>query len=128
MFGKNFGRLTPGARQVPAAAVNRPNDATEALSRLRAGPGMAQSMLRGIPLVGALIPIAKVAKAGGGILGRSGTTPGAADVTLYNFDGATLTAGATVRAYNLATGAVAGSAWLILLNVGRYWFVIWEEC
>lgn len=65
-----------------------------------------------------------------GIPAMSGSTPGkATDVTLYDFNGTSL-ATQTVQetAYNLGSTAVGASKWLLLARIGKYWFVIWEDC
>lgn len=70
------------------------------------------------------------AKSGGsGIVAASGSTPGSGSVTLYKFDGTSLaTQGRTITAYNLSAGAVAANAWLIVCQIGKWWFVIYEDC
>jgi len=71
-----------------------------------------------------------LAKSGtSGIPANANSVPGsAADVTLYSFDGTTMTAGAPTTAYNLSTTAVGANKWLILLSVGGLNFVIFEDC
>lgn len=65
----------------------------------------------------------------GGVAAMTGTTPGTGTITLYFFDGTSLTANSTTdTAYNNMTTAVAGSAWIKVARVGQYWFVINEDC
>jgi hypothetical protein len=69
------------------------------------------------------------AKSGGsGVPALTGTTPGFADVVLYSFDGTSLTAGDTVKAFNPSTTAVGANKWLILLTVQGSPVVIVEAC
>lgn len=72
---------------------------------------------------------ASFAKSGGsGIPALTGTTPGSATVTLYDFDGTSLTAGDTATAFNPSTTAVGANRWLIVLKVQTQWVVIVEDC
>jgi hypothetical protein len=76
------------------------------------------------------MPVFAHAKSGGsGIAAMSGTTPGVADVTLWDFDGTTLTSQTvTVKAYNKSATAVGNNKHLILVMVDKWWFVDWEDC
>jgi hypothetical protein len=71
-----------------------------------------------------------LAKSGGsGIPALSGSTPGSGTVTLYSFNGTTLSATTTtVTAYNMTSGAVAANAWLQLKLIAGYWFIDVEGC
>lgn len=64
----------------------------------------------------------------GGVAARSGTTPGSGTVTLYSFNGTTISSGSTVTAYNMGASSVAGNTYLMLMAIGGYWFVVWEDC
>lgn len=76
---------------------------------------------------------ARIAKNGASpIAAMSGTTMTSGTVTLYTVgDSGALTAGQTVTAYNLATGAtgaVAANAWLQLKTVNGKRVIDWEQC
>jgi hypothetical protein len=65
----------------------------------------------------------------GGVPAMSGTTPGHADVTLYEFDGTTLTlSGDTLTAYNMVPAAVAANKVVLLHWANGYPFVVVEPC
>lgn len=65
----------------------------------------------------------------GGIAALSGTAPGKADVTLWDYDGMNIaTQTVDVEAVNLASTAVGGSKMLLLAPLGKWKVVIWEEC
>jgi hypothetical protein len=76
------------------------------------------------------LPIFAHAKSGGsGIAAMSGTTPGVADVTLWDFNGTTLsTQAVTVKAYNKSATAVGANTHLTLVMIDKWWFVDWEDC
>jgi hypothetical protein len=65
---------------------------------------------------------------GGGIGAMSGTTPGSATCTLYNFDGTSLTAGDTDTVFNMASTAVAANKFLQVKSIQGHWFVDVEDC
>jgi hypothetical protein len=65
----------------------------------------------------------------GGVPAMSGTTPGQADVTLYEFDGTTLSLGSdTLTAYNMVPAAVGANKVVLLHWANGYPFVVVEPC
>ncbi|WP_406698555.1 hypothetical protein V5E97_06695 [Singulisphaera sp. Ch08] len=59
----------------------------------------------------------------------SGSTPGKADVTLWDFGGTSfVTQNVEVEAFNVGSTAVGATKLILLAMVGKYWFVIWEDC
>lgn len=73
----------------------------------------------------------KVAKTGGsGIPAMSGTTPGSATVTLYEFDvdAVSLAAGDTVTAYHIGSTAVGNNKFIQVKWIDGGWFVDVESC
>lgn len=65
----------------------------------------------------------------GGIAAMSGSTPGKADVTLWDFGGTSfVTQNVEVEAFNVGSTAVGATKLILLAMVGKYWFVIWEDC
>lgn len=130
MFRKTLPRQRPG-RAIEARTINRTAAEVERLGSLRVEPPLDLQQTPGGPLlrlVGRLIA-ASIAKSGaGGVPALASNTPGSATVTLYGFDGTTLTAGDTATAFNISTTAVGANKWLILLRLMRWWFVIVESC
>lgn len=74
-------------------------------------------------------PISPAKSDGSGITAISGSTPGSGTVTLYGFDGSSLSSRALdVTCYNMA-GAVDADTWLLVTQdiFGRWWVVV-ENC
>lgn len=65
----------------------------------------------------------------GGVPAMSGTTPGKADVTLWDYDGDVIaTQAVDVEAVNMGSDAVDENKLLILGRMEKYWLVLWEVC
>lgn len=71
----------------------------------------------------------KIAKNGASIIGgRSGTTMGSGEVTLYSVTGSALVESGTVTAYNYTDDSVSANAYLMLGMVDGYWVVVSQDC
>lgn len=116
-----------------AATINAHTEELRKLNRVRTGSGLSSRMGMGGLAMGVVFPVvAKIAKTGGsGIAAMTGSTPGSGAITLYDYDGSTLVAGQADVAKNLATGAdgaIAATAWVVVVEIDGFWFVLWETC
>lgn len=77
-------------------------------------------------------PLGRIGKTGaGGVPALAGSTPGTiSTVTLYDFDGSTLTANETgVTVFNISSTAVGANKWIMVKVIfGGYYFVDVESC
>lgn len=75
-------------------------------------------------------PCGRIARTGGGGIGAmSGSTPGTGTVTLYHYDGSTLTsAGETFTAFNISPSAVGADKYVGIMWVQSFWLVVVDGC
>lgn len=65
----------------------------------------------------------------GGATARAGTTLGTGTATLrYIVAGVLTTSSESYSFYNLSSGVVAASKYIMLLRLGSDWICVWEEC
>lgn len=64
-----------------------------------------------------------------GATARSGTTLGTGTATLrYIVAGVLTTSSESYSFYNLSTGTIAATKYIMLLRLGSDWVCVWEEC
>ncbi len=130
MFGRGFPTQRKG-EAIRASTINAGLRAASGLLKLRAGPGLGVKWLGDTPVIELLETLgASIGKAPSGIPGRSGDTLGTGTVAIWEPDasGGLAPSGRSVQGANLAAESVAADAYLILLKVGAWRLVIWEEC
>jgi hypothetical protein len=65
----------------------------------------------------------------GGILARSGTTPGNALCKIVNLSGSTLSdSTAEIDVLNLSTSAVGANRYIVAVMTNIGWQAVWEDC
>ncbi len=122
--------LHPRARR-SVRPLNDIIDTVSAHDRFKVGPGLGMLATSAGRVMYAIDPRdTRIAKTGStGVPALSGTTPGHSDnVTIYTFDGTSLSQSAPMSVYNISTTAVGANKWLIVQRIGQYWFVIVEAC
>jgi len=64
----------------------------------------------------------------GGIPAMSGATPGSATCTIFDFNGTTIASGRSVKVFNMASGAIGASKYIVITLIDGCWFIIVEAC
>jgi len=93
-------------------------------------PIQARVTPNGLQLAGSVPGIRLAKSKSGGVPKMTGSAPGKADVTLWDYDGSNISSQTVdVEAINLSTlDDVGGSKLILIVPFGKWWIVIWEEC